>query len=129
MKGILFILICLVLLSAGCVEQKSANAEPKAATAATPAATATEKLIVTVTSPHAGQILQGDDEVEFAASVGGGKGPYAYSWSSNIDGVLSTRSSFEQNPSKLSKGGQVIILKVLDAEGNVGQGSVLVEVM
>lgn len=129
MKGILFILICLVLLSAGCVEQKSANAEPKAATVAIPAATAAGKLVVTVTSPHSGQILQGDDEVEFVASVSGGKGPYAYSWSSNIDGVLSTRSSFEQNPSKLSKGGQVIILKVSDAEGTVGQGSVLVEVM
>jgi hypothetical protein len=129
MKGMLFILICLVLLSAGCVEQKSANAEPKAETAATPTAAATEKLVVTVTSPQAGQILQGNDEVEFVASVSGGKGPYAYSWSSNIDGVLSSAGTFKQNPSKLSKGGQIIILKVLDAEGNVGQGSVLIEVM
>ncbi|RQW78065.1 MAG: hypothetical protein EHM14_12935 [Methanothrix sp.] len=129
MKGILFILVCLVLLCAGCVEQKSANTKIKAETAAAPTATATEKLVVTVTSPHAGQILQGNDKVEFGASVSGGKEPYAYSWSSNIDGVLSSDGTFKQNPSKLSKGGQIIILKVLDAKGNVGQGSVLIEVM
>jgi hypothetical protein len=125
MKGMLLIAICLVLLSAGCVEQKSAKSE----TAAAPTTAGMEKLVVTITSPHAGDILQGNDEVDFDASVNGGKKPYAYSWSSNIDGVLSTSRAFKQTPSKLSKGGQVIILKVTDAGGNTAQGSVLIEAM
>jgi hypothetical protein len=127
MKGMLLILICLVLLSAGCVEQKSAKTDTK--TAAPPATAGTEKLVVTVVSPHAGDILQGNNEVDFDASVKGGKEPYAYSWSSNIDGVLSTSRAFRQNPSKLSKGGQVIILKVTDAAGNTSQGSAIIQVM
>ncbi len=120
-------MICLVLLSAGCVEQKSAKTDTK--TAAPPTTAGTEKLVVTVASPHAGDILQGNKDVDFDASVKGGKEPYAYSWSSNIDGVLSTSRAFKQNPSKLSKGGQVIILKVTDAAGNTGQGSAIIEVM
>jgi hypothetical protein len=125
MKGLLLILVCLVLLTAGCIEQKSAKNE----TGIAPSAAATQKLVVAVVSPHAGDILQGNKEVDFEASVKGGKEPYAFSWSSNIDGLLSTGHTFKQNPSKLSKGGQTIILKVTDAAGNTGQGSVLIEVM
>jgi hypothetical protein len=43
--------------------------------------------------------------------------------------VLSTSQSFQLNPSKLSKGGHVIILKVTDASGSSVQGSVLIEAM
>ena len=88
-----------------------------------------EKLIVTITSPSAGEILQGNNDASFDATVKGGKEPYTFSWSSNIDGGLSTKSSFRQNPSKLSKGHHMIILKVTDASGNSSQGSVLIEVM
>lgn len=89
----------------------------------------TEKLIVTITSPSAGEILHGNREVTFDGAAKGGKEPYSYSWSSNIDGALSTKSSFRQNPSRLGKGHHNIILTVTDAHGNSGQGSVLIEVM
>lgn len=87
-----------------------------------------EKLTVTINAPHAGEILQGNNDVNFDAIVKGGKEPYAYVWSSNIDDVLSTRSSFRQNPSKLSKGHHMIILAVTDASGSSGQGSVQINV-
>jgi hypothetical protein len=61
--------------------------------------------------------------------VKGGQGPYTYKWISNIDGVLSTSTSFRQNPSKLSKGGHMIVLKVTDARGNSGEGSVMTNAM
>jgi len=125
MKRLLLVAICLALLASGCIEQK--NTGGKNTTKA--AGGSTEKPIVTIISPRAGEILQGNNDVGFEASVKGGKEPYAYSWSSNIDGGLSTRSSFRQNPSRLSKGHQNIILMVTDASGSTGQGSVLIEVM
>jgi hypothetical protein len=73
--------------------------------------------------------LQGNNDFSFASTVSGGKSPLSFVWSSSIDGVLSTSQSFQLNPSKLSKGGHVIILKVTDASGSSVQGSVLIEVM
>ena len=125
MKKLLLVTICLVLLAAGCIEQKGAGG--KITTDAT--GENAEKVIVTITSPRSGEILQGNNDVSFDAIVKGGREPYTHNWSSNIDGVLSTRSSFHQNPSKLSKGHHMIILKVTDASGNSSQGSVLIEVM
>ncbi len=125
MKQMLFVAICFAILIAGCVEQKNAGNDN--ATKASEGST--EKLTVTITSPNAGDILQGDDDISFDAIIKGGRGPYDYSWSSSIDGVLSTSRSFRQNPSKLSKGGHVIILKVTDATGSSGQGSVQIDVM
>lgn len=125
MKQTSFAAICFAILIAGCVEQENAGNEN-----ATKAAEASmEKLTATIISPNAGDILQGDDDIRFDAVIKGGREPYDYSWSSNIDGVLSTSRSFCQSPSKLSKGGHVIILKVTDATGSSGQGSVQIEVM
>ncbi len=53
----------------------------------------------------------------------------SFVWSSSIDGELSTSQSFKLNPSKLGKGGHVIILNVTDASGNSEQGTVLIEAM
>ena len=50
-------------------------------------------------------------------------------WSSSIDGELSTGQCFQMSPSKLSKGGHVIILTVTDASGSSTQGTVLIEAM
>ncbi len=127
MKLMLVIALCLVLLSAGCVEQKNETRDVKSG--ASTEDDSPEKMTVTITSPKAGEILQGNRDVSFDATVNGGKRPLSYEWSSSIDGKLSTSRSFKQNPSKLSKGGHVIILKVTDASGNSQQGSVLIEVL
>lgn len=132
MKGILLVAICIALLFAGCVEKK--DSIDKSST--TPAGSAekvtdkvTDKIIVTIISPKAGEILQGNKDVSFDSMVKGGQGPYTYKWTSNIDGVLSTSTSFRQNPSKLGKGGHMIVLKVTDARGNSGEGSVMIDAM
>ena len=126
MKWMIIIALCLALLSAGCVEQKSETNSVKTGTTADKAR---ENLTVNITSPKAGDILQGNNDFSFASTVSGGKSPLSFVWSSSIDGVLSTSQSFQLNPSKLGKGGHVIILKVTDASGNSVQGSVLIEAM
>ncbi|MFZ3147496.1 MAG: PKD domain-containing protein [Methanothrix sp.] len=125
MKWVFLIALCLVLFCAGCLEQKDSTAKNDG----NAADKSVEKLTVTITSPKAGEILQGNKGVSFDAVVSNGKTPLSYRWSSSIDEELSTSRKFMQNPSRLSKGGHVIILKVTDAAGNSGQGSVLIEVM
>ena len=121
------IALCFALLSAGCVEQKSETNGAKSDTSTVDKAQ--ENLTVTITSPKAGEVLQGNKSVSFASNVSGGKRPLSFVWSSSIDGELSTSQSFQQNPSKLSKGGHVIILTVTDASGSSAQGTVLIEAM
>jgi hypothetical protein len=128
MKGILLVAICIALLFAGCVEKKD-SIDKSSTTPAGSAEKVTDKIIVTITSPKAGEILQGNKDVSFDSMVKGGQGPYTYKWTSNIDGVLSTSTSFRQNPSKLGKGGHMIVLKVTDARGNSGEGSVMIDAM
>jgi PBP1b-binding outer membrane lipoprotein LpoB len=128
MKGILLVAICIALLFAGCVEKKD-SIDKDSTTPAGSADKVTDKIIVTITSPKAGEILQGNKDVSFDSMVKGGQGPYTYKWTSNIDGVLSTSTSFRQNPSKLGKGGHMIVLKVTDARGNSGEGSVMIDAM
>jgi len=125
MKWILLIALCLVLFCAGCLEQKDSTTK----NGSNAADKSMEKLTVTITSPQAGEILQGNKDVSFDALVSAGKAPLSYRWSSSIDEELSTSRKFMQNPSRLSKGGHVIILKVTDATGSSAQGSVLIEVM
>jgi len=120
MKRIFLIGICLVLLS-GCIEQqedKDGSAEMRS-----------DKVFVTISSPGDGQILKGDKEVLFEASAEGGKGPYTYRWSSNLNGELSTKASFRQDPSDLAKGRHMIIAAAKDANGLSGRGSVQINVM
>lgn len=125
MKWVFLIALCFVLFSAGCLEQKDNSAQ----SGTNSEKKGPEKLTVTITSPKAGEILQGNRDVGFDAVVSKGKTPLSYRWSSSIDGEISTSRKFMQNPSRLSKGGHVIILKVTDAAGNSAQGSVLIEVM
>jgi len=128
MKGILLVAICIALLFAGCVEKKD-SIDKSGTTTGESANKVSDKIIVTITSPKAGEILQGNKDVSFDSMVKGGQGPYTYKWTSNIDGVLSTSTSFRQNPSKLGKGGHMIVLKVTDARGNSGEGSVMIDAM
>jgi len=130
MKRLLLVAICFAILCAGCVEQKSSVSQNNPGQRSMKAAgESAEKLTATITSPKSGEILSESKEVSFNAIVKGGKEPYAYSWSSNIDGVLSTSSSFRQSPSKLSKGEHFIILNVIDANGASGEASVIIQVM
>jgi hypothetical protein len=119
MRGIFLVIICLVLLC-GCIEQKDTGGSAEKSSG---------KVIVTISSPADGQLLKGDKEILFEASAEGGKGPYAYRWSSNINGELSTKNSFRQNPSDLAKGRHMIIVAAKDANGISGQGSVQINVM
>lgn len=114
------VLMCLVLLS-GCIEKK----DDKEKAAANEAGMGLdEKITVTISSPRPGEILKGDQDISFESTAKGGKEPYAYSWSSNINGALSKKSSFHQNPSELGKGQHTITATVTDANGRSGRGSV-----
>jgi PBP1b-binding outer membrane lipoprotein LpoB len=128
MKKLLFVAICFALLFAGCVEKKD-SIDKNSTNPAGSAEKATDKITVTIGSPKSGEILQGNTDIGFESIAKGGHGPYTYEWTSSIDGVLSTSSSFRQNPSKLSKGGHMIILKVTDSGGKSGEGSVMINVM
>ena len=119
MKRIFLIGICLVLLS-GCIEQEDSGGS---------AEMSPDKVFVTISSPGDGQILKGDKEVLFEASAEGGKGPYTYRWSSNLNGELSTKASFRQDPSDLAKGRHMIIAAAKDANGLSGRGSVQINMM
>jgi hypothetical protein len=125
MKWILAGAICFAFICSGCVEQKDSSTQ----SGTNSADKNLEGLTVNITSPKAGEILQGNKDVSFDAVVSAGKAPLSYRWSSSIDGELSTSRKFMQNPSRLSKGGHVIILKATDAAGSSAQGSVLIEVM
>ena len=113
-------MICLVLLS-GCIEQEEDIARP--------AEESRDRVTVIITSPSGGQILKGDSGVLFEAEAKGGKEPYAYRWSSNLNGEISTKASFRGNPSDLAKGRHTIIATVKDANGISGQGSVQINVI
>jgi serine protease inhibitor len=73
MKWMIIIALCLALLSAGCVEQKSETNSVKTGTTADKAR---ENLTVNITSPKAGDILQGNNDFSFASTVSGGKSPW-----------------------------------------------------
>lgn len=136
MKKLVFAMLVLALLCAGCVDKggkdstgkdTAGNASAKAVAAGTGAGD--NQLFASITSPNHGDILAGNKDFNFAADVKGGKGPYTYSWTSNIDGLLSSEKSFSQNPSKLSKGEHTLIFKVTDSTGSSAQSSVLIRVM
>jgi hypothetical protein len=131
MNGIALAVLLLALLCAGCVDQKGNNGSDKvdAKTASVQAGAVEDKLSLAITSPRAGDILTGDREFDFSADVKGGKGPYTYSWTSNIDGLLSSEKSFSKRASELSKGEHNLILKATDSSGNSAQSSVLIRVM
>lgn len=139
MKKVILLLICLVLLSAGCVQKQDKASEGKntssaAAEKVTPekvgsSKAVTEPLSAKIISPRPGDILPRNKEAKFTSIVEGGKEPYTYSWTSNRDGVLSTDQSFTRNASKLSVGEHDIILIVNDASGSSVQASVVAIVL
>ncbi len=127
MKRIAFAVLILALLCSGCVDQS--GKDNAGGNGNGTAGAGEDKLIAAINSPRSGDILTGDKNVDFIADVKGGKEPYTYSWTSNIDGQLSSEKSFILSPSKLSKGEHNLILKVTDSSGNLAQSSVLVRVM
>jgi hypothetical protein len=135
MKRVAFVIFLLALLCAGCVDQKENNSEEKTdaqmapAEASAQASPNEEPLSIAITSPRPGDILTGDKEFDFVSIAKGGKEPYTYSWTSNIDGPLSSEESFRLKDSELSKGEHTLILKVTDSSGDVAQSTVLIRVM
>jgi len=70
-------------------------------------------LIASIISPSDGQIFLQGASVTFTGSVSGGVSPYAYSWSSNLDGVIGNTLTF--NKSNLSVGVHTITFQVTDS--------------
>jgi hypothetical protein len=79
----------------------------------------------TINIPRPGDLLTGNNGVNFSASVTGGKAPYRYTWTSNINGVLSRNETFSLKPSDLQQGQHTIVLLVTDASGQTAQASVI----
>jgi hypothetical protein len=153
MKKIAIAILLLALLCAGCVDKKDDGSKDEAGVKTVSEqqdekaadrnqandksgdqsgdrfAPQVAELSTSITSPRPGEILTGNKEFEFASSVSGGKEPYTYSWTSNIDGILSTEKSFRQDASELSKGEHNLILKVTDSSGNSAQSTALIRVM
>lgn len=131
MKRIAFAILILALLCAGCVDKNeddsAGNADEKTVSNETGAGE--DRLTTAISSPRPGDILTGNNDLDFIGDVKGGKEPYTYSWSSNIDGQLSSEKSFRQNPSELSKGEHNLIFKATDSSGRSAQSSVLIRVM
>ena len=122
MNRIILIGIFLALLCAGCIDSDSGESEKAAGQAGS-------KLIATIISPRPGEILSGDEDFKFDSDVKGGIGPYAYSWTSNINGLLSGAKSFSLKGSRLSPGEHNLVLTVTDSSGQTAQASVLIRVM
>ncbi len=125
------VILLLAMLCAGCVDKNNNSGGDKAdiKTASGQASTGEDKLSLAITSPRPGDILAGNNDFDFISDIKGGKGPYTYSWTSNIDGQLSSEKSFSMKASELSKGEHNLILKVTDSAGNSAQSSVLVRVI
>ena len=113
------LLVCAVAcLFAGCADQDE--------TTSGEGVEAVPDLVVAITSPKTGTVASGDDEIEFESSIEGGKRPYTYRWSTGLDGVISTKSSFKLRSSETSKGRHVVVLFVTDSSGQQKQTSVIV---
>ncbi len=119
MKGIILLSVFLVLISAGCI-QKEASSDKSVSTG---------PLSVKITSLKPGEIFSDGKDVLFDSEVKGGKEPYTYKWTSNINGVMSTGKSFTRKFSEIGKGEHTIILKITDATGSTAEGSVDIYVM
>jgi hypothetical protein len=111
--------LCLCLLFTGCVDQKSNENKGLAKV----------PLVATITSPASGTIISGEKEIKFESAVDGGDKPYSYRWSSNMDELLSTESSFSRTTGKLHKGEHYIMLKVTDASGNSSEATALLRLL
>jgi hypothetical protein len=118
----LSLMICLILLCAVCMGQVEGN--EKSVSNASDASGS--QLYVRITSPTAGYIMSGDREVVFDSFVSGGKEPYSYRWSSNVDGTLSSDKSFNQSAINLTKGEHHIIFEVKDESGQSAQRTILI---
>lgn len=113
--------IFLALLCAGCLDQGSNESDSNSAS--------TEKLTAAIISPHAGDILSTGQNYKFEGQVTGGQAPYTYSWSSSINGPISSDLSFSKKGSGLSPGEHILILKATDSTGESTQASVIIRVM
>jgi hypothetical protein len=136
MKRIAFVMLVLALLCAGCVDKNGGDGTGDNATVNADAKTVSgetggveDMLFASITSPKHGDILTGNKDFDFIADVQGGKKPYTYSWTSNIDGLLSSERSFRQNSSDLSKGEHTLIFQATDSTGSSAQSSILIRVM
>ncbi|MEM4347935.1 MAG: hypothetical protein QW802_05050, partial [Candidatus Altiarchaeota archaeon] len=74
-------------------------------------------LTASITSPKEGSLFQEREVILFKSKVYGGKQPYKYEWSSNLDNILSDSDSFTTD--KLSPGKHTVTLKVTDALNSI----------
>jgi hypothetical protein len=116
MNQLVIFAIGLCLLCAGCVDHQGDGSKTSAKV---------EPLSVSITSPDSGSTITGDKDIKFESAVKGGNKPYVYEWSSNLDGILSTESSFSRRSSQMQNGEHYIILRVTDASGNTSEATCL----
>ena len=116
MNQLAMLALCLCLLCAGCVDHQGGGNKNS---------TKVETLSVAITSPESGAIITGDKDIKFESEVKGGNKPFVLEWYSNLDGILSTESSFTRRSSQMQKGEHYIILKVTDASGNTSEATCL----
>ena len=115
------ILICLAAcLVSGCMDKAGDGDSPEGSASG---------LTVAITSPATGSLLSGDEPIRFEGEATGGRKPFAYRWSSSLDGTLSTKSSFEAPPSEMSRGRYVVTLTATDGAGARGEASITVTVL
>ncbi|MCJ7444105.1 MAG: hypothetical protein MUO26_06180 [Methanotrichaceae archaeon] len=119
------IMICVALLFAGCIEQKESTRKINYNSSEG----SIKQLSMQITAPIAGSILKGENEVKFDSQVGGGRSPFDYRWTSNLDGVLSTDKSFNLRPSNLTMGEHQVMLQVNDSSGQSFQSSITITVI
>jgi hypothetical protein len=110
--------LCACIICSGCVSQNGRNK-----------GSSKEQLSVAITSPASRVIVTGDQDIKFESVVKGGNKPYAYRWSSNLDGILYTDSSFTRRSSQLHKGEHYIMLKVTDSSGNTSEATSLLQLL
>jgi hypothetical protein len=86
-------------------------------------------LKVSIKKPKEGQITKDGYMVQFDSSVSGGRGPYTYSWVSNVNGKISSEKAFYYaNLTAGPNGTNTITLKVTDSTGFVASAKATMSV-
>jgi len=82
---------------------------------------------VSVMSPNSNDIFDFKESVFFDSMVSGGTLPYAYSWKSNINGVIGSTKSFGKDD--LSVGKHTITITVTDNDGRTFTKTIFIDVL
>lgn len=111
----LLLFIAIILVS-GCIQSNNPQEKP-------------QDIKVKISSPKAGQIFTASKTIDFEAFASGGKEPYNYVWTSNINGEIGKGNSLHLQASRLADGEHTCIVKVTDSTGKNAEVMVIIHVM